>query len=332
MKYFEVQFHFSAPDGMLQDVKDVVAAMAGEAGFETFEDTDDGLTGYVQRELFDETALNNALEQLPFGEEMGVSVDYHISEAPDRDWNEQWEQEGFDPILVGTHLIIYDGRHLPSTLNPQPSVSQPSTLNSQHSTLNPQHSTLNTQPSTLNTQPSTLNSQPLTIQIEARQAFGTGNHATTRMMCQALMDLGLEGKTILDCGTGTGILSIVALKCGAECAVGYDIDEWSVENARHNAALNGVEQQFTSVFGNATVIRQLQRKFDVVAANINRNILLTDMPLMRQALPQYRGTLLLSGFYREDVPQLIAKARSLGLHLEDEKGEDGWSLLQFRVK
>ena len=292
MKYFEVQFHFSAPDGMLQDVKDVVAAMAGEAGFETFEDTDDGLTGYVQRELFDETALNNALEQLPFGEEMGVSVDYHISEAPDRDWNEQWEQEGFDPILVGTHLIIYDGRHLPSTLN----------------------------------------SQPLTIQIEARQAFGTGNHATTRMMCQALMDLGLEGKTILDCGTGTGILSIVALKCGAECAVGYDIDEWSVENARHNAALNGVEQQFTSVYGNATVIRQLQRKFDVVAANINRNILLTDMPLMRQALPQYRGTLLLSGFYREDVPQLIAKARSLGLHLEDEKGEDGWAMLQFRVK
>ncbi|MCR4957710.1 MAG: 50S ribosomal protein L11 methyltransferase [Prevotella sp.] len=311
MKYFEVQFHISAPDGMLQDVKDVVAAMAGEAGFETFEDTDDGLTGYVQRELFDETALSNALEQLPFGEEMGVSVDYHISEAPDRDWNEQWEQEGFDPILVGTHLIIYDGRHLPSTLNPQHSALSLSTLNTQHSTLNP---------------------QPLTIQIEARQAFGTGNHATTRMMCQALMDLGLEGKTILDCGTGTGILSIVALKCGAECAVGYDIDEWSVENARHNAALNGVEQQFTSVFGNATVIRQLQRKFDVVAANINRNILLADMPLMRQALPQYRGTLLLSGFYREDVPQLIAKAHSLGLHLEDEKGEDGWSMLQFRVK
>ena len=89
--------------------------------------------------------------------------------------------------------------------------------------------------------------------------------------------------------------------------------------------------QFTSVYGNANIIRQLQRKFDVVAANINRNILLADMPLMRQALPQYRGVLLLSGFYHEDVPMLVEKAVSLGFHLEYEKQEDGWSMLQFRI-
>ena len=295
MKYFEVHFHITAPDHMRQDVGDVLAAMAGDAGFETFEETTNGLTGYVQRDFFDEAGLRSVLESLPFGEEQGVSISYDVSEAPDRDWNEQWEQEGFEPITVGSQLIIYDGRHLP-------------------------------QPSTLNSQPSTLN-----IQIEARQAFGTGNHATTRMMCQALMDLDMQGLSLLDCGTGTGILSIVALKYGAIEAVGYDIDEWSVENARHNAELNGVESQFTAVYGNARIIRQLQRKFDVVAANINRNILLADMPLMRQAMPQYRGILLLSGFYHDDVPLLIEKARTLGLHLEEERMEDGWSLLRFRV-
>lgn len=293
MKYFEVLFRLTTPENMRQDVSDVLAAMAGECGFETFEENEEGLTGYVQQDLFDETALNNVLQLLPFGEEQGVSISYEVSEAPDRDWNEQWEQEGFEPITVGTHLIIYDGRHLPT--------------------------------------PSTLHPQPSTIKIEARQAFGTGNHATTRMMCQALMDIDMQGQALLDCGTGTGILSIVALKYGAIEAVGYDIDQWSVENARHNAELNGVGSQFTSVYGNANIIRQLQRKFDVVAANINRNILLADMPLMRQAMPQYRGTLLLSGFYHEDVPMLVDKARTLGLHLEEEKEEDGWSCLRFRV-
>ena len=290
MKYFEVHFHISAPKVMHQDVCDVLAAMAGEAGFETFEEADDGLTGYVQRESFDQTALDNILETLPFGEEHQISITYDVSEAPDRDWNEQWEQEGFAPICVDSRLTIHDGRHLPPTPT------------------------------------------PLMVQIDARQAFGTGNHATTRMMCQALMDSGLYGKAVLDCGTGTGILSIVALKCGATEAVGYDIDEWSVTNARHNAELNGVGQRFRSYWGNASIIRQLQRKFDIVAANINRNILLNDMALMRQALPQYHGTMLLSGFYMNDTAMLDAKARSLGMHLEDEREEDGWILLKFSVK
>ena len=305
MKYFEVHFRLNAPDDLRQDVSDVLAAMAGECGFETFEENEEGLIGYVQQDFFDETELNNVLEQLPFGEEQGVSISYEVSEAPDRDWNEQWEQEGFEPITVGTHLIIYDGRHLP-TLSSDPAPLSDSS-------------------------PLTSESSPLTVKIEARQAFGTGNHATTRMMCQALMDLGMQGLSLLDCGTGTGILGIVALKLGAIAATGYDIDQWSVENARHNAELNGVGMQFTSVYGNANIIRQLQRKFDVVAANINRNILLADMPLMRQALPQYRGVLLLSGFYHEDVPMLVEKAVSLGFHLEYEKQEDGWSMLQFRI-
>ena len=292
MKYFEVRFRLTTPTHLRQDVSDVLAAMAGDCGFETFEENEEGLTGYVQQDAFDETALRNVLNLLPFSEEPGVSISYEVSEAPDRDWNEQWEQQGFEPIYVGTHLIIYDGRHLPTL---------------------------------------TSHLSPLTIQIDARQAFGTGNHATTRMMCQALLEMDLKGLSLLDCGTGTGILSIVALKQGATEAVGYDIDQWSVENARHNAALNGVKHCFTSILGDSTVIEKLGQQFDVVVANINRNILLADMPAMRQAMKP-EGKLLLSGFYQTDVPLLASKAEELGLRLEEKNEEDGWICLKFSIE
>ena len=292
MKYYEVRFRIEAPAAIRQDVCDVLAAMAGEAAFETFELTDEGMTGYVQQDCFDEETLRQTIAMLPFDQD-DVHVDYTVEEAPYRDWNEEWEQQGFEPISVGTHLIIYDGRHLPS-------LSDTAT-------------------------------PPRLIQINARQAFGTGTHATTRMMCAALSEMALQGRTLLDCGTGTGILSIVALTLGADSAVGYDIDEWSVDNARLNAQLNGVEERFTSMLGDSTVISQLSQQFDVVAANINRNILLADLPRMRQALKAEGGTLLMSGFYHDDVPLLTAKASQLGLHLEEEKTEDGWSCLRFSI-
>ena len=292
MKYYEVLFRIDAPAVIRQDVCDVLAAMAGEAAFETFEQTGEGMTGYVQQDFFDEDALRQVIAMLPFDRDE-VHVDYTIDEAPYRDWNEEWEQQGFEPISVGTHLIIYDGRHLPTL----PDGATP----------------------------------PRLIQINARQAFGTGNHATTRMMCACLTEMSLQGQALLDCGTGTGILSIVALAQGAERAVGYDIDEWSVDNARLNAQLNGVEERFTSILGDSTVIGQFIGQFDVVAANINRNILLADLPSMRQALKAEGGTLLLSGFYHDDVPLLTDKASQLGLRLEEEKMEDGWSCLRFSI-
>ena len=92
MKYYEVEFTITPYS---TDACDLVAAMAGEAGFETFEETETGLKGYVQQALFDETVLKSALIDFPFE---GVTIDYEIREAEDRDWNEQWEQEGFEPI------------------------------------------------------------------------------------------------------------------------------------------------------------------------------------------------------------------------------------------
>ena len=111
MKYYELLFTITP---CTQDARDVLSALAGEAGCETFEDTDTGLKAYVQQALFDESALSLALEGFPFDD---TCITYTISEAEDRDWNEQWEQEGFEPIVVANRLVIHDGRHLPTELS-----------------------------------------------------------------------------------------------------------------------------------------------------------------------------------------------------------------------
>ena len=286
MKYFKVDFSISSPDELIQESRDILSALAGEAGFETFEDTDEGVTGYVQQSLFDKPLLEQLLQDFPLPD---CHITFSVAEADDCDWNEAWEQEGFQPIQVDDRCVIHDGRHLPE------------------------------------------GHFPLTIEIDAHLAFGTGTHETTRMMVSAILAQDLKGCRVLDCGTGTGILAIAALKHGAERAVGYDIDEWSVDNARHNAVLNHVDERFTSLLGDATLLRHdIPGTFQLVMANINRNILLHDLPLFCQKLSA-GGRLLLSGFYAADIPMLVDAARDNGLQLEDERHDGDWSCLAFRL-
>lgn len=284
MKYYEVNFTIEAPAELMQDARDILSALAGEAGFETFEDTDEGVKGYVQQGLFDEALLKALIGDFPLP---SCTVAYTVSEAEDKDWNEQWEQQGFEPIVVNDTLVIHDGRHLPSDIRPQTSV-----------------------------------------EIDAHLAFGTGTHETTRMMVGQLMSLDLTDKRVLDCGTGTGILGIAALKLGAREAVGYDIDEWSADNARHNAVINMVDGQFTSLLGDASILKEVSGQFDVVLANINRNILLNDMEAFVGKMAPH-STLLLSGFYEQDIPMLEEKAASLGLKKQTQQHDGDWACLMF---
>lgn len=287
MKYFEVNFNISATEDIMQDARDLLAALAGEAGFETFEETDNGLKGYVQTEMFDEEALKDAIADFPFED---VSVTYEVDEAEYRDWNEQWEQEGFEPIMVDDRCIIHDGRHLPES-RPEGAIK---------------------------------------VEIDAKLAFGTGSHETTRMIVAQLLDMQMEGKTVLDCGCGTGILGIVALLSGAERAVGYDIDEWSADNARHNAIINRVDDRYTSLLGDASVLQSVEEQFDVVVANINRNILLNDMDTFVRKMKE-DAMLILSGFYENDVNILNDKALSLGLNLTKKSTDNEWTMLVFTL-
>ena len=131
---------------------------------------------------------------------------------------------------------------------------------------------------------------------------------------------------MLDCGCGTGILGIAAKKLGAGEVVGYDIDDWSVENAKHNAEINGVEMEILE--GDKSVLSHVNGVFDVVLANINRNILLNDMAAFVDVMNMH-ATLILSGFYNEDSELLLLKAVELGLHEVDRKSEGNWCCLHL---
>ena len=145
------------------------------------------------------------------------------------------------------------------------------------------------------------------------------------MMVSTLLNMDLDGKRILDCGCGTGILGIAAAKMGAREVVGYDIDEWSVENTRHNAELNHVEN-LEVYHGDAHVLNHVNGLFDVVLANINRNTLLQDMETFKSVL-SHGGVLILSGFYEQDIRPIVEKAARLGLKETGRKAEGEWRSL-----
>lgn len=289
MKYLVAKFKIATSEDLLQVCKDLLADSAAEAGFESFEETQEGLEAYVQKELFDKNALDASIADFPIE---GTDISYTIEDAEDKDWNEEWEEQGFDPICVDDQVLIYDAKH--------PEL---------HPTTSPDH---------------------IEIGIEAKLAFGTGNHETTRMIVSTLLNMNLYKMRVLDCGCGTGILGLVASKLGANEVVGYDIDEWSVENAKHNAQLNGVDN-LEVYFGNASVINHISGVFDVVLANINRNILLEDMKSFRGVLNE-GGYMILSGFYEEDIPVLLEKAKEFGLYESGRRTDNNWACLVLKNK
>ena len=284
MKYFEVDFQLSP---LSQDACDILAALTADAGFESFEETQHGIRGYVQQPLLDRQALEDIVNNFPI---MGTNIIYTINKAEDKDWNEQWEQEGFEPIIVGNNrLAIHDGRHLPS---------QPADIS---------------------------------VEIDARLAFGTGTHETTQMICEWMLDMPMKGLRVMDAGCGTGILGIVALKLKVSHVTAYDIDEWSSDNTRHNAVINRVDSQLSVYCGDASLLDSKTADYDLVLSNINRNILLNDMPRFCQIMKQ-DAKLILSGFYTEDIPLLEARGKELGLTLTGAKNRDKWaSIIMQRV-
>lgn len=284
MKYKIADFKIACTPELTQIAKDLLPDLMGEIGFESFEDTPDGLKGYIPADLMDTNSLKQVLETFPLE---GVNITYTLSNTEDKNWNEAWENTGFAPINIDNQVLVYDAR----------AGKKPA------------------------------GDSLINIGIEAKQAFGTGTHETTRMMIGAMLQLSLKGKRVLDCGCGTGILGIAALKLGAEAVVGFDIDEWSVENTQHNAAINEVDN--IEVFhGDAHVLSHVSGVFDVVLANINRNILLNDMPAYLEIM-NAGSVLIISGFYEEDVKLLDEKAKTLGLVKTSQKTDNHWCCLTF---
>lgn len=212
-----------------------------------------------------------------------IPLKFTVEEMPDKNWNEEWEK-GHRAVLVE-----YNGGSV--------WVRAP---------FHPHRTDVDYE-----------------LIIEPKMSFGTAHHPTTYMMLSFVAELDMVGKRVLDMGCGTAVLGILAKMRGASYVEGVDIDEWAFNNARENAATNGVE--ITLKLGDANA---LQGEFDIIIANINRNILLADMERYAAVL-KAGGTLLLSGFYEADEGVLVARANELGMILTGKKNRDGWSALEL---
>ena len=281
MKYFEVTFTTSPCN---ETVNDVVSALAGEIGFESFVEWENGVQAYIQQNLFDEEALKSMVADFPLPD---TTIEYTVVEAEDKDWNEEWEKNFFQPIVIGDRCCIHSTFHKDT---PQTEYE---------------------------------------ILINPQMAFGTGHHETTSSIISELLEADLQGKSVLDMGCGTSILAILASMRGADPITAIDIDDWCVNNSRDNIALNGIEN-ITVEWGDANLLKG-RAPFDVIIANINRNILLADMA--QYAACMHSGSeLFMSGFYVQDIPVIQEKAESLGMEFIHHREKNNWAAVKFIMK
>ena len=276
MKYYKVEFRVEPRS---EEACDVLSALLADEGFETFVPGEQGLTAYVQQQLYDEEAVRGIVDNFLMPD---CNISFTCEAAPDEDWNETWEAEGFEPIVIDSLVCVHDTNH------PAPKTCD------------------------------------YDIIVNPRMAFGTGTHPTTQQILRQLCSMDLEGLRVVDAGCGTGVLGFLCAKRGASEVFAYDIDEWSVSNTLVNAELNNI-YNIKVCEGDSAVLPQ-DGEFDLLIANINRNILLGDMPRFANALRE-GGRLLLSGFYEADAQSLIDRAREFGLEPEKSSQQSSWALL-----
>ncbi|SMG12988.1 50S ribosomal protein L11 methyltransferase [Arenibacter troitsensis] len=163
------------------------------------------------------------------------------------------------------------------------------------------------------------------IVIEPKMSFGTGHHETTFMMLQHILEHDFKGKSVLDMGSGTGVLAILAAMKGAVAIDAIDIDNWCYLNAKENVERNNCSH--INVYeGTADML--IDQQYDIIIANINRNILLEDIPTYVKCLKK-GGILFVSGFYKEDIPQISERCKKVGLKFEKNLEKNNWVAVKY---
>ena len=257
---------------------EILVAELGVVGFESFVETSEGLSAYIQKK----DHYSSILENLQILENDEFSISYRIEEIEQVNWNAQWEAN-FKPITV-------DGRCF---------IRAPFHDSAGHE---------------------------FDIVIEPKMSFGTGHHETTHMMIQFMLETDLKNKSVLDMGCGTAVLAILAEKKGSSSVEAIDIDEWCYQNSLENIRRNSC-QNIRVLKGDASLLKA--QAFDVIIANINRNILLNDIPVYATCL-NANGFLFLSGFYKEDIPKIQAVCKHCNLSFEAQIFRNDWVALKFK--
>ncbi len=218
------------------------------------------------------------------------SYSFSTQKTPQVNWNEEWEKN-FSPVIVNDDCIIRAPFH---------HLSQGDAFGNK--------------------------THKYDIVIMPKMSFGTGHHDTTWLMCRNLLDLDVKNKTLFDMGTGTGVLAILAKKLGAATIVGNDIDDWSVENALENCAANDCKD--IKIFKGDGDLLASKSCYDIILANINKNVLKSYIPQLSNALKP-TGILFISGFFKTDCEELINLASMHYLHLNKQEVKNDWAMISF---
>ncbi len=257
----------------------IIIARLSEIGFESFSDEEPFVKAWIPENLFT-GEVQNFVKNLQI---KNTKVDGKHSLIKEQNWNETWEKNYFEPILIADKCIIRSTFH-----ENTPKLKYE-------------------------------------ILIDPKMSFGTGHHETTSLMIEEILNIDVQGKTILDMGCGTGILAILSSQKGAKEICAIDIDKWSYNNTLENLQLNAIKNVHVEL-GDKNIIGQ--KFFNIIYANINKNVLLQDIPDYAAHIHQ-GGKLLLSGFYTNDFEDINKIAIASGLQLSNKREKNKWLMLNY---
>lgn len=273
MNYIEYQFDIQPKEPF----GEILTAFLADLEFESFVETDNGISAYVRTDLDDESGVQQIIDDLK-----DVTIRYTKKEIIQQNWNEEWESN-FHPILVANQCYIRAEFH-----ESKPEI-------------------------------------PYEVIIQPKMAFGTGHHETTHLMVEYILETEFEGKDVLDMGCGTSILGILAKMKGANYVEAIDFDQWAVDNSIENAERNKVELNIK--LGDSSSLDE--KAFDIILANINKNVLMRDIPNYVKNLNFTEGELILSGLMTQDFDDIKSLCESLGLKFINKKQRNEWIALKF---
>ncbi len=279
MQYNQVLFRC---DPFSEPVTDILSAQLAEIGFESFVRGEKALEAYIPLSLFSPEKTQEVLSSFP----LEVVIDYSVNTMEEKNWNEEWEKNYFQPIAIDDLCCIHSSfHHLEGAYRYR-------------------------------------------IVIDPKMSFGTGHHQTTRLIIKEILAMELKQKSVLDMGCGTGVLAILAAMKGASPVTAIDIEEWAYNNTLENCELNGTASILVQ-HGGAELLGE--ETYDVILANINRNILLQDLPRYEAAMAK-GGIIVMSGFYLDDLPAIRSGAEALGLSFDHFREMEHWCAASFVKK